>query len=373
MGFLPTQYDFPNSSNYDSDLREVLRLSKELYNEYNSMYNGFLELKTQFDDVNARFTAISARFDTFAARMAGLTDEINDTVDSKLAAEMIAVNQRIAAALAANERTINERLTAAERAMSDFLAQIKALYDADKLELSAVVRAAIASLDGRFDDLADELRAEFSLDYEKNKATLLYLIEEVREEYKRDIADLSARLDDLVKEWPEVWNIARGQRSDVESAILDAYDALRYFANTVRSFDYRQLSAGEQDNKELPAIVWDTAGRDIFYPSDKCRNPMTGEVMPICEVIDAVAEFTHDGRITAAEYAALDLTALEYRGFDMTAYNYKFWSRYILTGELTPSEKLASLSDRVAAIEGQIVTINATLADHESRLQALEL
>lgn len=373
MAYLPTQFDFPNTSNYDSDLRETLKLAKQLYNEYNTMYNGFLKLESDFADVNDRFTVISTRFDQFTARMNGLTDEINRTVDSKLAAEMVEVNNRINSELAAINRDIARRLDEIKRITDDFMAQIKALYDKDALRLNGLVSAAIASLDGRFDELAEKLRNELGLDYERNKAVLLYLIEEVREEYKRDIERLEKRLDEIIKEYPQIWNIAQGYPTDVESAVLNAYDALRYFANTVKSFDFTQATAAAIDGKDGTALWWDVSGREAFKPFGKCKNPINGKLEPICEVIDAVAEFTHDGRITAAEYQSLDLTANEYRAFDMTAYQYKFWSKYILTGEMTPRERLTNLTVRMEVVERDIVTINATLADHERRIQQLEM
>lgn len=321
-----TQFEFPNVSMYDGDLRELLKHMKVLYNEYDAMYKGFKELESSFATINAQFT-------TFQSRMDGLSDEIDADVRAAMLAakaELQAQYDELVAAMAAYKVEMNKKL-------DHFMRDIYALYRTHKLTLESMIEA----LRENFTELLDaETSARITAD-EALKALIYTLCENLREDYLRRFAEVNARIDAIVKEFPKVWNIARGYPTDIESAILDAYDAVRYFALRAQDIDNAQKTAQEWDNLNMPAIVADTAALDILRSPFLVLNPFTDAREPVAWVMDFISRELVDRAITADEWLALDITCEEFRdwenthyydGAGMTAREFKFSSYNILHG-----------------------------------------
>ena len=389
MGFIPTNFDFPNATLYDSDLREVLKITRETYDEYNTMYTRFTEIDAEFRDIEARFTV-------FEERLATLDDEIDEKVRQAVAREMVAftaefnalaselrtefnalstsidnrfvtltntlnakIDRKISeidtefAMLSANiinqmaeivrrynvlEEDIRQTMQRAEDAYNRFMRELKEAVDAGLLDIANAIRnmeEQFAALDAefreKFAELEAELRQKIHDDNERNLARMLYLMEELREENNRKIAELEARIDELIKEFPLVYNPVKGQKTDVETAILDVYDADRTHALTARGLDIIGYTATVFDGHEFAALDLDTISRDLFFPPGMCINPFTQRKECVCKVIDYVARELVGQAITCAEYAALDLTATAYAAYEITAYDFKFYSKTILT------------------------------------------
>ena len=389
MGFIPTNFDFPNATLYDSDLREVLKITRETYEEYNNMY-------TRFTEIDAEFRDIEARFAVFEERLATLDDEIDEKVREAVAREMVAftaqfnalalelrtefdalsssidsrfvtltntlnakIDRKISeidtefALLSANiinqmaeivrrynvlEEDIRQTMRRAEDAYNRFMRELKEAVDAGLLDISVAIEdmeRRYAELDAefraKFAALEEELRQKIKDDNERNLARMLYLMEELREENNRKIAELEQRIDDLIKEFPLVFNPVKGMKTDAETAILDVYDADRTHALTARGLDMIGYTAQAFDGYEYAALDLDTISRDLFFPPGVCINPFTQVKECVCKVIDYVARELVGQAITCTEYAALDLSATDYAAYEITAYDFKFYSKTILT------------------------------------------
>lgn len=389
MAFIPTNFDFPNATEYDSDLREVLKITKETYDEYNTMYSRFLELDAEFQD-------IQTRFDAFEQQLEGLDDYIDEKVREAVAREMVAftaefnalaleirsefstlsssIDQRFVALTNTLNAKIDVKIAEIDtefarlrdniinqmadivrrynvleedlratmaRALAQynrFMHEIKEALDAGLLEIEEEIAsiesrwlALDAEMQQKFADLETELRQQIADDNERNVARMLYLMEELREENNRKIAELEARIDALIKEFPLVYNPVKGQKTDVETAILDVYDADRTHALTARGYDLIGYTAAGFDAYEFSALDLDTISRDLFFPTGQCINPFTQKKECVCKVIDYVARELVGQAITCDEYAALDLTADDYAAYEITAYDFKFYSKTILT------------------------------------------
>ena len=389
MSFTPTQYDFPNVSAYDSDLREVLKITRETYEEYNSMYTRFNEIEAEFNDIEARFDAFeqhiadiddyidekvqqavaaemvrfTAEFNTLAlelrtefntlsnsidSRFLQLSNTLNARIDSKITQidqefarlrdNIINQMSDIVARYNRLEADINATMQRALDQYNRYMLAIKAALDNATLEIEEEIRSVEqrwlvldAEMRAQFEALEAELRAQIADDNERQTARLLYLMEELREENNRKIAELEARIDNLIKEYPLVFNPVTGYKTDVETAILDVYDADRTHALTARGYDTIGYTAAGFDALEYTALELDTVSRNLFYPPGYCINPFTQRKECVCKVIDYVARELVGQAITCDEYAALDLTATEYAAYEITAYDFKFYSKTILT------------------------------------------
>ena len=205
-------------------------------------------------------------------------------------------------------------------------------HDSDEWATPEKVYAELdAEFREKFAALEAELRQKIADDNERNLARMLYLMEELREENNRKIAELEQRIDDLIKEFPLVFNPVKGMKTDAETAILDVYDADRTHALTARGLDMIGYTAQAFDGYEYAALDLDTISRDLFFPPGVCINPFTQVKECVCKVIDYVARELVGQAITCAEYAALDLSATDYAAYEINAYDFKFYSKTILT------------------------------------------
>ena len=130
-------------------------------------------------------------------------------------------------------------------------------------------------------------------------------------------------------ELPEVYNIIKGVKTDLVTLIYDVYDACRDNAMTAYEFDVYGLTAGEFDALNLTALEFDTQAKAILL-NGKCRNPFTGELDTVCNIIADLAQHTTDQNITAAEFDAAELTADEFNALNLTAYMFDFYAKQFI-------------------------------------------
>lgn len=273
MALFPiTQFDFPNVSNYDSDLRELLHYYEQLVGAYNEIVSGVEELESSFE---------------------------------------------------ALQRSVNEFMRSVDQLVQDYVDEATAPMW-DKLAGIDNTIDRLHQMDLQLIELMDQKDARiynqlFQL-ISKNTGNLLLIT-----------ADLQQQIDDLEFTLPDVFNPAAGSETSISQALMDMWDALRSSAYTALSWDTYGATASELDGIEQTALWWDTEGGKFLDPPGICRNPLNGEYEPICEILqDLAALATGDLGLTATDYDAADLTASTYEDLNLSAYQYDFMgSEYI--------------------------------------------
>lgn len=272
--FPQTQYDFPNVSNYDSDLREVLHYWEQLHAMYAEILADITALTGRQDSLEADFAALSRRVDRlFADMYAAIDAGVNEKVDAALAG----IRQEIR-----NLHAMDARI----------LDMIESFDDQTKLYVTAKILEATRP------------------------------IEKELEAIHKEIIELQFEL-------PDITNPAQGYRTPLYNVIINMWDALRYAGATCRDWCIANKTAGELDNMSKTALEWDLYGKHYLIKKNVYRNPMSGLLSNPGTIFQALAEF-HRNALTAAEYAALDLTATEYAAHDLTAYEYDFNGKELL-------------------------------------------
>lgn len=288
--FPPTKYDFPNVSNYDGDLRELIQYVRELQQTYDGLVDEMERLASMYDGLNAEFATVKTAFANLSRQFTALETYARG-LETRIDAN--------AAGIAENANDIN------------------------------VVRGLVMDVANNLHDaIADfnELVADF-LQYANTYSDTL--AEELRIDYNAKVADLQSQIDALQWELPDVYNIVKGTTTDLLTLVYDVYDACRNEAITAAEFDTLGLTATEFDNKQLTAFEFDTLSRTLLK-GNKCRNPVTGELDNVCDILADIAQLTTTQNITATEFDAAELTADEFNALNLTAYMYDYYAKQFI-------------------------------------------
>lgn len=280
--FPQTQYDFPNVSNYDSDLREVLHYWEQLHAMYAEILADVSTLTGRQDSLEADFAGIENDFAALSRKVDGLFYDMYAAINA-------GVNEKVDAALAGIRQ------------------EIRNLHEMD---------ARIIGMIESFDD--------------QTKLYITAKILEATRPIEKELEAIQQEISDLQFELPDITNPARGYRTPLYNVIIDMWDALRYAGATCRDWCIADKTAGELNAMNKTAIEWDVYGKHYLRPRGFYRNPMTGAMERPGAIFQALAAF-HRNALTAAEYAALDLTAAEYAAYSITAYQYDFNGKELLT------------------------------------------
>lgn len=275
--FPETQFDFPNVTNYDGDLREVLKYVKALSDDYANIRTLAERMERQYVQLESDFVVLKAEVEDF--------------------------REEIAAAVA---ESIAESMAAYVQQLSDINARID----------SANVK--IAELESTLNEFA-----QIAHDYTDTK---VYALSEL---VFYAINDLQQQIDDLQWTLPDVYNITRGTRTDLVTLIYDVYDASRDNALTADEFDIMGLTASEFDALQFTAYEFDTSAKKRLIDG-KCRNPLTGELDYVCNILQALAQATTTQAITAEEFDAAELTSEEFNALNLTAYMFDFFAKQFI-------------------------------------------
>lgn len=156
--------------------------------------------------------------------------------------------------------------------------------------------------------------------------------------------DLMLEFSNMIEHGFLVYNPIKGYDTDVETAIIDLYEAMRVpWSVTADEYDSLELTADEYDAVNMTAVQY-----DFFAKLFLCKwfaktliSPLTGERATHQECIDELANLHRTGGITAGEYDALQLTAQTYDDKAITAYSYDFNAKNLLTNGLNALEERA--------------------------------
>ena len=278
MALFPlTQFDFPNVTNYDGDLRELLAYVKQLRDEYASIDDLVEKIEKEFEEVMAEVNDLKHEVETFREQIAEAVKEGIDAAMVVYDAKIVNLNERVDAT--------NERVDNLATLISDFSDIAKAYTDSKVTSLSELFFAITS--------------------------------------------DLQEQIDDLQWTLPEVYNLVKGEKTDLVTLIYDVYDACRDHALTAEEYDQLGLTAKQWDDLGYTAIEYDTQAKERLL-LNQYRNPFTGQRDTLQNIIDMLAQATTDQAITAAEYDAAELTAEEFNALNLTAYLYDFYAKQFI-------------------------------------------
>lgn len=261
---------------------------------------------------------IKKLFDLLSQRISNLTDYVNGEI-SELKIYVDNENKKVSDKVDGMKLYVDEKT-----------ANTKKYVDSEILK----IRATLSELENR-------LHLEIVNGDERTKNFARVYTEQARLELIEKINALSIRVDNIVKEFPPVYNPTQGKQTDVQRAINDLYLYLRVHGITCFAFDSMQITVAEFDAMKILVRNFDIRGAEIFetWEKETAFSPWTGEKITLKELCYQIAEKINMNNKTASEYDKRTITASEYDGAKTTAYDFD-WTKKILPIDVIPIDML---------------------------------
>lgn len=257
-------WEFPHSSYYDSDLRELIRFYKEMKAIVDDLNQKYQELLEEWEQVEKDFAALTAKVDNLDTDVEKLRIEVKD---------------------------------------------IQTHYDELLLLYEQMVKYA-QSLDKLIDEKIRENNLKW---YEK--------LAELKHELQSQIDDLYKKISEL--DINDVFNRLEGYEQNIVDVLQDYFEGLRVHAITCSEYDQLQLSVNSYDSYRLTVREYAIDSRDRLndYWIRAFINPWNGFKTTAYNVDSwNCTEFLDS--IKANEYSDLELTNDEYDARNLTVFEY---------------------------------------------------
>lgn len=249
--------------------------------------------------------------------MTSLYEDIDSYVDGAVASRMQTITQQIADLNSRLNQSVADLQEQIDAINTDLLDEAKAYTD-DKVaevmtlvgDLQTSVMEAIAECKEYCDhntqgisNKVDRLDAKFSL------------------QLQLELANVNARIDNIIKEYPRLYDPATGYNETMQDVIYNTYKTLRTLAITALKYDDQELTAGEYDGMNLKAIKYDVEMlRVLFSDLREMFNPFTGKEESVRDVVDYLIRMLKWNAKTAGEYDGYEATATAFDNSTFGAY-----------------------------------------------------
>lgn len=276
-------FEFPNANYYDADLREVIRLYKELSERYDTLVSDIKKLTERLDV---------------------LEKTIQQTIKDQINLHMSIMYNRLKEAesdIAELERTVAKQ--------GDAIVKLNA-------DIEAKYRELITMINDKFQTIYDQYNDLLSLLHEYKKNISEY-VDERFEDVKKQLEDELVKIERLA-----VVNPYNDQIQDIQDVLNMIVDRQKRFYGaygiTAKDYDDFHITAWEYEQLMISAIDYDMRAYIILFlklwkKRFLVRNPFTGQMVTIQEMFNELAHFHMNG-ITAGEY--------DFKGYNTEAGTY---------------------------------------------------
>lgn len=149
------------------------------------------------------------------------------------------------------------------------------------------------------------------------------------ESVKREAQDefLNNKIENVVKEFPKVYNAVLGVKSDVQDTFNSFYEYLRELGVLSISYDKMEMTAEQYDKMELEAHVFDVYSGFIFSESlSKIFSPFTGKKENMSKVLYELIERARWNADTSEYFDEKTSTTQNIDASNYTAKEYEFFN-----------------------------------------------
>lgn len=279
---------YPYTDFHELNADWILKKIKEYGLALNQLVNEFAEIKTDFDAIERDFQALQSE-----------VDNLLDTMEAEI------------------RRAIAEYVPAyVDAAMDPYITQLNdALAEINNLKDQILGwNNQIALLRSEYQQADNNLKVDYTTQINTFKFDMLL-----------EILRLDTRIDNIIDELPEIYNLVKGYKTNIAYVIYDVYDACRYFAYTALQYGNIGLTAQELDDMDREALDIDLNGYVILYPPKQCLNPLTGVRADICAILQDLALFASVRTWTAYDWDSVWLQDCDtIDALDITAFNFDY-------------------------------------------------
>ena len=291
-----TEFDFPHTHFYDTDLRELL--------------SKYTDLVKSLASIKAWQTQHEKDYEGLLKRTSALENDV-----AKCISDIQKQNEYIAQQ---HQMIIDE-------------------CNNCKRQIDSHFELALNHFTNEFETLSGNVLAKLTQMQIQLNDFNLFLVNALAQ----NKAEVYEHVNDMFNYWVDhlpdyenliVYNPARGAMTTIQEAINDLYADFNVFGLTAMQYDSLSLTAENYDNYGLTAREYDTWGYiALEYPDPRYYmiDPFTGEKTLVKDVVYKLSAFHKEG-LTASEYDAKALTAQVYDSKLITAFNYDWFGKDIL-------------------------------------------
>lgn len=157
--------------------------------------------------------------------------------------------------------------------------------------------------------------------YTDNKVGVESIQREAQDEF------LSNKIENVVKEFPKVYNAVLGVKSNVQDTFNSFYEYLRELGVLSISYDKMEMTAEQYDKMELEAHVFDVYSGFIFSESlSKIFSPFTGKKENMSKVLYELIERARWNADTSKYFDEKTSTVQNMDASNYTAKEYEFFN-----------------------------------------------
>lgn len=229
---------------------------------------------------------------------------------------------------------IEKEISALEKTLlafvSDFEKEISRLEkETDKKvqDLYAYIDSEILKTNNKIKELKNYIDTQI---FNAEKRQIKYTDNKVGvESIKREAQDefLNNKIENVVKDFPKVYNAVLGVKSNVQDTFNSFYEYLRELGVLSISYDKMELTAEQYDKMELEAHVFDVYSGFIFSESlSKIFSPFTGKKENMAKVLYELIERARWNSDTSKYFDEKTSTAKNMDGSNYTAKDYEFFN-----------------------------------------------
>lgn len=321
-------WEFPHTNNYDSDLRELIRMYKQLSEDY-------VSIKTQIDKCVEDYGTVILENNQIKQRM--------DSIESKMSGIETQVNNRL----------------------NQFSKEINQSVDSKISELNKSIASLISNVNGEITELTNyvtnqvtSIRKEVASNYSKNRnytdSKLSSLEQYMLSEDKR----IESLIDNIKVDQSELVSPIDGVQKTSQEVVNDLYYNLRNWVLRAMDYDNLKLTVDEYDSLNVSAWNYDNLSK--WYVREKPEileqatlllsgiddkisavskefnrriigySPFSGLVKNVVDLFSEMSGYLRQNGAESAEYDSLELTADEYDSKELTAYIYDWYARLVL-------------------------------------------
>lgn len=274
-------FEFPNTSFYNDDLRELVTMYRKLLNVYNSV-------KEEIDGLYTYVENVKSEIDLYVK-------EATEKALQEINAEVSSIIEQLESQL--------DRILKLEDQVNTNVADIATLYS-KIAETNNVINLKVAGIYNSLETYKDSIDG---------------IIDSKLEYLEKYIEEHVAQIDRLY-----VINPITGIYEDIQN-VLDQLAEYTFegFGLTAQEYDDLNLTANEYDSQQITALNYSTRGYFEFFKllQLRMRNPFNGLISSYEDIIYALADL-HRNALTVDEYDELALTADVYDNKLLTAYVY---------------------------------------------------
>lgn len=157
--------------------------------------------------------------------------------------------------------------------------------------------------------------------YTDNKVGVESIQREAQDEF------LNNKIENVVKEFPKVYNAVLGVKSNVQDTFNSFYDYLRELGVLSISYDKMEMTAEQYDKMELEAHVFDVYSGFIFSESlSKIFSPFSGKKENMAKVLYELIERARWNADTSKYFDEKTSTVQNMDASNYTAKDYEFFN-----------------------------------------------